>query len=82
MINFYKTLNAIDKNLACDLNDMFKRVVSISTARQLKKLGALVYDSNLAVPEKPYLLYKEELRLLKLTQKDFENSKFDFDSKV
>jgi len=76
MIRFYKTADNIDKNLICDMNELSKKVITLSTLRQLKKLGALVYEERQLVPTKYYRRYQNELQKLKVVEKEFKEAKF------
>lgn len=76
LIRLYKTADSIDKNLICDMNECVKKVITLSTLRQLKKLGALVYEEKQVIPNKYYSCYQQELEKLKVVQKEFKEAKF------
>ena len=76
MIKFHKTMDLIDKNLVWDLNEMIKRIATYSTIRQLKRLGAMVYENTEAIPTKHYKRYQDELKNLRDLQQEFDSEKF------
>ena len=76
MIKFHKTMDAIDPNLVCDINDWMEKVLTIRIIRQMKKLGAFVYESTDKIPNKHYKRYQEELKKLKSPQGRFKAEQF------
>jgi len=73
-LKLYKTMNKMDSNLFCDINDLLLRITTKSLIRQLVKLGVLYYINSTKIPDNFIRGLKKELEQLKKSQKEFKRS--------
>jgi hypothetical protein len=61
MLKFYKTCDKIDRNLVCDMNEIYKKVTTTSVLSQLRKLGCLAFHITAKIPDSYYAKYAQQL---------------------
>jgi hypothetical protein len=76
LIRFHKTMDDVDKNLVCDINDLLQKLMTIRTLRQLRKFGFLIYEVTRCIPDKHYKRYQLELRKLKEMKSEYKPEQF------
>lgn len=76
LIKFHKTMDDVDKNLVCDINDLLLKLMTIRTLRQLKKFGFFIYEITGNIPDKHYKRYQLELRELRELKSKYRPEQF------